>query len=93
MNLDSAARPDANWAGNITFTARDFYRPTEVGDTVLATLGTYSNLSSTGGYNKYSFSLVPYIGQKITLKFTGKETLNNGDNTSFFEDDNALNVS
>jgi hypothetical protein len=61
--------------------------------TVLATLGTYSNLSSTGGYNQYSFSLVPYIGQKITLKFTGKETLNNGDNTSFFEDDNALNVS
>jgi alditol oxidase len=32
VNLDSAARPAANWAGNITFTAPDFYRPTEVGE-------------------------------------------------------------
>jgi hypothetical protein len=61
--------------------------------TVLATLATLSNLNTTGGYSQYSYSLAPYIGQKVTLKFTGKETLNNGDNTSFFEDDNALNVS
>jgi subtilase family serine protease len=61
--------------------------------TVLSTLATLSNLNTTGGYSQYSYSLAPYIGQKITLKFTGKETLNNGDNTSFFEDDNALNVS
>jgi subtilase family serine protease len=60
--------------------------------TVLSTLATYSNLNTTGGYSKYSFSLASYIGQKITLKFTGKETLT-GYNTSFFEDDNALNVS
>jgi Putative Ig domain len=62
------------------------------GGTVLATLGTLSNLNSTGGYAQHTFSLAPYIGQKITIKFTGKETLA-GHNTSFFEDDNALNVS
>jgi hypothetical protein len=60
--------------------------------TVLATLANYSNLNATGGYAQHTFSLTPYIGQKITIKYTGTETLN-GSNTSFFEDDNALNVS
>ena len=60
--------------------------------TVLATLSTLSNLNSTGGYSQYSYSLASFIGQKITIKFTGKETLGNGYNTNFFEDDNALNV-
>lgn len=63
------------------------------GGTVLATLATLSNLNSTGGYSRYSYSLAPYIGQKITIKYTGKETLSGGYNTSFFNDDNALNVS
>ncbi len=39
-----------------------------------------------------SFSLNSFIGQTITLKFTGKETLY-GYYTSFLEDTNALNVS
>jgi hypothetical protein len=60
--------------------------------TVLATLGSFSNLNATSGYAQHSFSLTPYIGQKITIKYTGAETLA-GHNTSFFEDDNALNVS
>jgi Putative Ig domain len=60
--------------------------------TVVATLGTYSNLNATGGYAQHDFSLTHYIGQKITIKYTGTETLS-GDNTSFFEDDNALYVS
>jgi hypothetical protein len=60
--------------------------------TVLATLATYSNQNAAGGYAQHAFSLTPYIGQKITIKYTGTETLN-GSNTSFFEDDNALNVS
>ncbi len=60
--------------------------------TVLSTLRTFSNLNSTGGYAQHAFSLTPYIGQKITIKFTGRETLA-GHNTNFFEDDNALNVS
>jgi hypothetical protein len=60
--------------------------------TVLAVLATYSNRGGTAGYGQHSFSLAPYIGQKITLKFTGKETLT-GHDTSFLVDDNALNVS
>ncbi|HUC59490.1 MAG TPA: putative Ig domain-containing protein [Streptosporangiaceae bacterium] len=60
--------------------------------TVLATLGTLSNLNTTGGYTQYTYSVSPYIGQKITIKYTGKETLGGGYNTNFFEDDNALNV-
>jgi subtilase family serine protease len=61
--------------------------------TVLATLSTLSNQNSTGHYTQYSYSVAPYIGQKITIKYTGKETLGGGYNTSFFDDDNALNVS
>jgi hypothetical protein len=60
--------------------------------TVLATLSTLSNQNAGSGYVEHSFSLAPYIGQTITIKFTGTETLTGGDDTSFFEDDNALNV-
>ena len=60
--------------------------------TVLATLATLSNLNTTGGYSQYSYSVSSYIGQKITIKYTGKETLGGGYNTNFFNDDNALNV-
>ena len=60
--------------------------------TVLATLSTLSNQNAGTGYVEYSFSLAPYIGQTITIKFTGTETLGGGDDTSFFEDDNALNA-
>jgi hypothetical protein len=42
---------------------------------------------------QHSFSLASYIGQTITIKYTGTETLGSGYNTNFFEDDNALNVS
>jgi len=61
--------------------------------TVLATLGTLSNQNEGTGYVQHSYSVAPYIGQKITIKFTGKETLGGGYDTNFFEDDNALNVS
>jgi hypothetical protein len=61
--------------------------------TVLATLGTFSNQNEGTAYVQHSFSVAPYIGQKITIKYTGKETLGGGYNTSFFDDDNALNVS
>jgi hypothetical protein len=60
--------------------------------TVLATLTTLSNLNSTGGYAQHSFSLNSFIGQKITVQYTGTETLT-GPSTSFFNDDNAINVS
>jgi hypothetical protein len=61
--------------------------------TVLATLGSYSNENEGTGYVQHSFSVAPYIGQTITIKYTGKETLGDGYDTNFFEDDNALNVS
>ena len=58
--------------------------------TVLGTLATYSNLNHTTGYTQHSFSLASYIGQSITLKFTGTE--DSSLQTSFVVDDNALNV-
>jgi hypothetical protein len=59
--------------------------------TVLSTLATYSNLNHISGYAQHSFSLASFIGQKITLKFTGSE--DSSLQTSFVLDDNALNVS
>jgi hypothetical protein len=61
--------------------------------TVVATLATLSNQNEGSGYVEYSYSLGNYSGQTITIKYTGKETLGDGYNTNFFEDDNALNVS
>jgi hypothetical protein len=60
--------------------------------TVLATLGTLSNQNESTGYVEYSYSVSSFIGQTITIKFTGTETLS-GYDTSFYEDDNALNAS
>jgi Putative Ig domain/PLD-like domain len=61
--------------------------------TVLATLGTLSNQNEGTGYVEHSYSMSSFIGQTITIKFTGTETLGGGYDTSFFEDDNALNAS
>jgi hypothetical protein len=58
--------------------------------TVVGTLATYSNLNKASGYAQHSFSLASYIGQTITLKFTGAE--DSSLQTSFVVDDNALNV-
>ena len=60
---------------------------------MLATLGTLSNQNEGSGYVEHSYSLGNYAGQTITIKYTGKETLGDGYDTNFFEDDNALNVS
>jgi hypothetical protein len=60
--------------------------------TVLATLGTLSNQNEGTGYVEHSYSMSSFIGQTVTIKFTGVETLGDGYNTSFFEDDNALNA-
>jgi hypothetical protein len=60
--------------------------------TVLSTLATYSNENATNSYVQHSFSLNSYIGQKITLRFVGVETLY-GYYTSFLVDTTSLNVS
>jgi hypothetical protein len=57
---------------------------------VLAPLATYSNLNAGSGYAQHSFSLSPYAGQAITLKFTGSE--DSIDQTSFVLDDTAVTV-
>jgi Putative Ig domain len=61
--------------------------------TVLATLATLSNQNEGSGYVQHAFPLTSYIGQKVTIKYTGAETLGGGYDTNFFEDDNSLSVS
>ncbi|HET9171734.1 MAG TPA: putative Ig domain-containing protein [Actinospica sp.] len=58
--------------------------------TVVATLATFSNLNHVSGYAQHSYSLAPYIGQTVTLQFTGAE--DSSLQTSFVDDDNAVNV-
>ncbi|MEZ0115741.1 Zn-dependent metalloprotease [Catenulispora sp. EB89] len=58
--------------------------------TVLGTLATYSNLNAASGFVSHSFNLASYIGQTVTLKFTGTEDASL--QTSFVLDDTALNV-
>jgi len=55
------------------------------------TLATYSNLNKNTGYAQKSFSLTPYAGQTVSLKFTGTEDVSL--QTSFVVDDTAVNVS
>ena len=58
--------------------------------TVLKTLAIYSNLNAASGYTVHTSSLAAYIGQKVTLKFTGNE--NSSKQTSFVLDDITLTV-
>jgi len=58
--------------------------------TVLATLGTFSNLNAASGYQVHSYNVSSYIGQNVTVKFTGKEDASL--QTSFVLDDVTLNV-
>ncbi|GAB2689524.1 protease pro-enzyme activation domain-containing protein [Kitasatospora kifunensis] len=54
------------------------------------TLATYSNLDAADGYAQKTLDLSSFIGQTVTLKFTGTE--DDGAQTSFVIDDTALNV-
>jgi hypothetical protein len=58
--------------------------------TVLATLGTFSNLNHAAGYSQKSFSMNSFIGQTVVIKFTGSE--DSSLQTSFVIDDVNLNV-
>jgi subtilisin family serine protease len=57
---------------------------------VLKTCATYSNLNSGTTYSQKSCSLTAYIGQTVTVKFTGTEDASL--QTSFLIDDTALTV-
>jgi hypothetical protein len=60
--------------------------------TVLKTLTTVSNKNAASTYARFSFSLKSFIGQKVTIKFTSRETLS-GHATSFLVDNVAVAVS
>jgi phosphatidylinositol-3-phosphatase len=57
---------------------------------VVRTLHTFSNLDAADGYSQVSYDLSSYIGQSVSVKFTGRESGNG--QTSFVVDDAALNV-
>ncbi|MGC1549890.1 MAG: PKD domain-containing protein [Rhodanobacter sp.] len=59
--------------------------------TVLSTLATFTSLNTNTGYAVETANLAPYIGQTVTIKFTGKETSSSG-NTDFTLDDVTLTV-
>ncbi|TAL85304.1 MAG: PKD domain-containing protein [Rhodanobacter sp.] len=58
--------------------------------TLLKTLATYSNLNAASGYAVHTNSLAAYIGQTVTIKFTGTEDASL--QTSFVLDDITLTV-
>jgi hypothetical protein len=59
-------------------------------NTVLATLGTFSNLNHAAGYQQHSFSVIQFKGQTVKIRFLGRE--DSSLQTSFVIDDTALNV-
>jgi subtilase family serine protease len=58
--------------------------------TVLATLGTFSNLNAASGYVQHTADLQAFIGKTVVIKFTGSE--NNSLQTSFVLDDVTVTV-
>jgi hypothetical protein len=59
-------------------------------NTVLATLGTFSNLNHAAGYIQRSFSVLQFKGQTVKIRFLGQEDVSL--QTSFVIDDVNLNV-
>jgi serine protease len=55
------------------------------------TLATFSNLNSASGYIVHSYDVSSWIGQTVTVKFTGSE--NGSRQTSFVLDDITLTAS
>jgi hypothetical protein len=58
--------------------------------TVLATLGSFSNLNHATGYQQHSFSMLNFKGQTVQIRFIGSE--DSSLQTSFVIDDVNLNV-
>jgi hypothetical protein len=59
-------------------------------NTVLATLGTFSNLNKATGYQQHSLSVLSFKGQTVKIRFIGTEDTSL--QTSFVIDDVTLNV-
>jgi subtilase family serine protease len=80
-------------AETTTVTAFDTLRVqvlNSAGTTVLATLGTFSNLNHAAGYQQHSFSVAQFKGQTVRIRFIGTEDTSL--QTSFVLDDVSLNV-
>ena len=79
-------------AETTTTTAFDTFRVQvlNTSGTVLATLGTFSNLNHAAGYQQHSFSMNSFIGQTVQIRFLGQE--DSSLQTSFVIDDVNLNV-
>lgn len=79
-------------AETTTTTAFDTFRiqVLNTSGTVLATLGTFSNLNHAAGYQQHSFSMNSFIGQTVQIRFIGSE--DSSLQTSFVIDDINLNV-
>src|SRR5262249_47621743 len=60
------------------------------GTTLLATLGTFSNLNKAPGYIQRSFNVIQFKGQTVRIRFLGHE--DSSLQTSFVIDDTALTV-
>ena len=58
--------------------------------TVVATVGSFSNLDAAAGYTAHTADLSGYSGQTVTVKLTGSETDTDGGTTTFVADDTAL---
>ena len=72
VNLDSAGRPETNWAGNIAFAAPDFYRPAAVSELravvararqvrVLATGHSFNDMADSPGAQVSLAGLPPEV--------------------------------
>lgn len=58
---------------------------------VVATVSSFTNGNANSGYTAETANLSAYIGQTVTIRFTGKETSSSG-NTDFTLDNVTLNV-
>jgi hypothetical protein len=84
LHIDSAETTTTTAFDKLTVQIRN------TAGTVLATLGTYSNLNKATGYSQKSFNVIAYKGQTIRVYFTATE--DSSLQTSFVVDDTALNV-
>jgi hypothetical protein len=75
-------------AETTTTTAYDKLTVSVTSGSTTTTLGTFSNLNAGSGYVLKSFSMTPYIGKTVTIKFTGTE--DSSLQTSFVLDDISL---
>jgi subtilase family serine protease len=85
LHIDSAETTTTTQFDKLTIQVRN-----SAGTTVLATLGTFSNLNKATGYSQKSFNLSQFKGQTIRIYFVGAE--DSSLQTSFVIDDAALNV-